>query len=268
MANEVAVAGCGDIAISDAGALNFNRFGEVVAFAEYCEKAQFLPKATTKEQAALAIVAGLKMGMDPFAAIQNISVINNRPAVWGDAVGGLCAGSGLLEDEYEEEVGTGEEYKIVYHVKRKGRSHEIVREFGYKDAVKAGLWGKVGPWTQYPKRMMLNRARAFAYRDAFPDVLKGIRIAEEEQDAPIDITGSVVVSPSPSEAEAGGAKPKPVDPKHELPNKTGASTLLHKAVASKGEQPAAAPAAAPAEENPEAIFAKPGKKKAPDLQLA
>jgi len=265
MANEVAVAGCGDIAISDAGALNFNKFGEVVSFAEYCEKAQFLPKATTKEQAALAIVAGLKMGMDPFAAIQNISVINNRPAVWGDAVGGLCAGSGLLEDEYEEEVGTGEEYKIVYHVKRKGRSHEIVREFGYKDAVKAGLWGKVGPWTQYPKRMMLNRARAFAYRDAFPDVLKGIRIAEEEQDAPIDITGSVVVSPSPSEAEAGAAKPRAVDPKHELPNKTSASTLLHKATK---EKPDAAAPAAPAEENPEAIFAKPGKKKAPDLQLA
>ncbi len=268
MANEVAVAGCGDIAISDAGALDFHRFGQVVSFAEYCEKAQFLPAKTTKEQAALAIVAGLKMGMDPFAAIQNIAVINGRPSVWGDAVGGLCAGSGLLEDEYEEEVGTGEEYKIVYHIKRKGRTHEIVREFGYKDAVKAGLWGKQGPWTQYPKRMMLNRARAFAYRDAFPDVLKGIRIAEEEQDAPIDITDSVVVSPSPSVAEA--AKARPTDPKHELPVKTGAAALLNKAAAKPAPAPAPEPAAQ--DENPEAIFPKPGRKartqETPDLQLA
>ena len=262
MANEVAVAECGDIAISDDGALDFRKFSQITSFADYCEKAQFLPAKMTKEQASLAIVAGLKLRMDPFAAIQNIAVIYGRPSVWGDAVVGICSGSGLLEDEYMEEVGTGEDYKIVYHVKRKGRNREYVREFGYKDAVKAGLWGKVGPWTQYPKRMILNRARAFALRDAFSDILKGIRIAEEEQDAPIDITGSVVVSPSPSEAEAGNAKPKPVDPKHELPNKTGASALLKKAGAESGQEVAV-------EENPEAIFPKGSGKQIPqDRKLA
>jgi hypothetical protein len=59
----------------------------------------------------------------------------------------------------------------------------VVR-FSVSDAKKAGLWGKSGPWTQYPKRMLQLRARGFALRDAFPDVLKGLVTAEEAQDYP------------------------------------------------------------------------------------
>jgi hypothetical protein len=57
-------------------------------------------------------------------------------------------------------------------------------KFTVADAKKAGLWGKTGPWTQYPKRMLQMRARGFALRDAFPDVLKGLVTAEEAQDYP------------------------------------------------------------------------------------
>ena len=45
--------------------------------------------------------------------------------------------------------------------------------------------GKQGPWTQYPKRMRQMRARAFALRDVFADILKGMPIAEELQDYPV-----------------------------------------------------------------------------------
>ena len=44
--------------------------------------------------------------------------------------------------------------------------------------------GKQGPWTQHPKRMRQMRARAFALRDVFPDVLCGMPVAEELQDMP------------------------------------------------------------------------------------
>jgi hypothetical protein len=52
------------------------------------------------------------------------------------------------------------------------------------DAKAAGLQGKQGPWTQYPKRMRQMRARAFALRDVFPDVLRGLPVAEEVMDIP------------------------------------------------------------------------------------
>jgi hypothetical protein len=60
----------------------------------------------------------------------------------------------------------------------------VVAKFSVEDAKRAGLWGKQGPWSAYPKRMMQMRARGFALRDAFPDVLKGLITAEEAQDYP------------------------------------------------------------------------------------
>jgi hypothetical protein len=58
------------------------------------------------------------------------------------------------------------------------------------DAKRAGVWGKAGPWTQYPKRMLGIRARSFALRDVFPDVLGGLDIREEVEDSAemIDVT--------------------------------------------------------------------------------
>jgi hypothetical protein len=52
------------------------------------------------------------------------------------------------------------------------------------DAKAAKLWGKSGPWTDYPRRMLKFRARGFVLRDVFGDVLKGLRTAEEVRDYP------------------------------------------------------------------------------------
>jgi hypothetical protein len=60
----------------------------------------------------------------------------------------------------------------------------VTVKFSVEDAKRAGLWGKQGPWSAYPKRMMQMRARGFALRDAFPDVLKGLITAEEAEDYP------------------------------------------------------------------------------------
>ena len=58
----------------------------------------------------------------------------------------------------------------------------MVRRFTKQDAEKAGLWTKDGTWKNYPKRMLQMRARAFACRDAIPEALKGIAVAEEVMD--------------------------------------------------------------------------------------
>ena len=49
---------------------------------------------------------------------------------------------------------------------------------------KAGLLNKAGAWKSYPKRMLAQRARGFALRDAFPDAIKGIITTEEAVDFP------------------------------------------------------------------------------------
>jgi hypothetical protein len=57
----------------------------------------------------------------------------------------------------------------------------VEQRFSVGDAKKANLWGKAGPWTAYPRRMLQWRARGWAIRDAAPNLLFGMT-AEELQD--------------------------------------------------------------------------------------
>lgn len=138
------------------------------------------PKAYGNDpnRAMVGIMAGAEVGLTPFAALQSIAVIGNNPSLWGDGALAVVMASGLLEDIEETDDGETATCRLV----RKGRKSEIVRTFSMEDARKAGLAGKSGPWTQYPARMRQMRARAFALRDGFADVLKGLQIAEEVRD--------------------------------------------------------------------------------------
>lgn len=146
-------------------------------------KAGMAPKGLdTAEKAMVAIMHGMEVGMTPMAALQSIAVVNGRPTIWGDGAIGLVRGSGKCEWIKERIDGEGDVAVAVCEVKRKGEADPIKATFSVADAKKANLWGKQGPWQQYPKRMLAMRARAFALRDAFADVLRGLGIAEEVQD--------------------------------------------------------------------------------------
>jgi hypothetical protein len=174
-------------------------------------KAGMAPKGLdTSEKAMVAIMHGMEVGMTPMAALQSIAVVNGRPTIWGDGAIGLVRGSGKCEWIKERIDGEGDNMVAVCEVKRKGEADPIKAAFSVADAKKASLWGKQGPWQQYPKRMLTMRARAFCLRDAFADVLRGLGIAEEVQDhQPIrDITPSAPSLRPPSLS-------KPADPVEE-----------------------------------------------------
>src|SRR5690606_10728351 len=141
---------------------------EAMRFAEILAKSSIVPKdfSGNPGNILVAIQWGLELGLQPMQAMQNIAVINGRPALWGDAVIALVRSSPLCEYIYETDDGE----TATCRVKRRGEE-EQVRTFSMADAKAANLLGKAGPWTQYPKRMRQMRARAFALRDVFPDVL-------------------------------------------------------------------------------------------------
>lgn len=146
-------------------------------------KAGMAPKGLdTPEKAMVAIMHGMEVGLTPMAALQSIAVVNGRPTIWGDGAIGLVRGSGRCEWIKERIDGEGDNMVAVCEVKRKGEADPIKGRFSVADAKKASLWGKQGPWQQYPKRMLAMRARAFALRDGFADILRGLGIAEEVQD--------------------------------------------------------------------------------------
>lgn len=158
-------------------------FEQAVKFSHMLADSDLVPKDFRGKpgNCLIAMQWGSELGLKPLQALSNIAVVNGRAALWGDAVIALVRSSTLCEYVQESDDG----HTATCRAKRRGE-HEHVVTFSMDDAKAAGLAGKQGPWTQYPKRMRQMRARAFALRDVFPDVLRGMPVAEEVQDMPAE----------------------------------------------------------------------------------
>lgn len=170
-----------DLVVKQEFSLTPKNLEEALKFCDFLAASDFVPKDFQKKPANILVAMqwGMELGLQPMQAMQNIAVINGRPSLWGDAVIGLVRASPLCE--YITETDDGE--TATCRAKRRGEEERVVT-FSMADAKIAGLAGKQGPWSQYPKRMRQMRARAFALRDLFPDVLRGMPVAEELQDMP------------------------------------------------------------------------------------
>ena len=194
-----------DIPLAPGKAVALQNIGNAFALAELTVKAGFAPKGATVESCVVAMIHGAKLGLDPLAAVQGIAVVNGRPTLWGDQLAAAVKGSSVYGGERVEYIGAGEDAGVRFTTWRKGHEDEAtVETFSVRDAKRAGLWGKTGPWTQYPRRMLFNRARAFAYRTAFPDALMGMRFREEEEDAAPTPSAPAPILPVPADE----ARPK------------------------------------------------------------
>lgn len=166
---------------------------EAYRIATAFSRSDFIPKEykDKPDNCFTAINLGMEIGLPPMRALQSIAVVNGKPAIYGDAQLALVRGSGLLEsfeESYEGEEGK-DTFAAVCKVKRKGDSEATIESFTVADAKKAGLWGKTGPWSTHPKRMLRYKSRAFALRDKFADVLLGLcHSVEEMQGEIIDVT--------------------------------------------------------------------------------
>lgn len=177
-----------EIQISNGGHQPIN-LSDAMQLAEILASSTIIPKDYQRNPGNIltAVLMGAELGLAPLQAMQNIATINGRPSIWGDAMLALVKNSPEFVSIKEEYVGEADDLTAVCTVKRRsadGSIHEHVATFSMEDARKAGLLGKQGPWTQYPKRMLQMRARGYALRDMFPDVLKGLRTTEEVRDMP------------------------------------------------------------------------------------
>jgi len=193
MGNDVALAGAtGDEVFS----LVPRNLTEAMEYAKLIAASGVVPEAYVGKpgDCLVAIQMGAEVGLRPLAALQNIAVINGRPTMWGDAVLAVVRNSGLLEwikeRSPDDALAKGEGW---CQVKRKGSPDPIERRFTLEDADRAGLISRSagqkdgaqkgkGTWLTYPGRMLMWRARTWALRDEFDDVLKGLQIREEVVD--------------------------------------------------------------------------------------
>lgn len=204
MTTELATETKSPVGFGSAG-LQLRTLDDAWRFSTCLAKSGLAPKGIeTPEAILIAVQMGAELGLAPMQSMQNIAVINGRPAIYGDAALALVRGSGLLAEYKQGVSGEGDKRKASVTVQRKGED-PITQEFSVADAKKAGLWGKSGPWTQYPDRMLVWRARGFALRDAFGDVLKGTITVDEAQDTPAEPERNV--TPQDDLASVIGAAP-------------------------------------------------------------
>lgn len=182
--------------------------GEAMRVAELLSKSSFVP-ADYRGKAGdvlCAIQYGAEIGVPPLQALQGVAVVNGKPSVYGDLALAVVQASGMVEDFAETIEGEGDQMRARCRGIRRGRATPIEHTFSVADAKTARLWGKAGPWTTNPKRMLQMRARAFVLRDGWADYLKGLSIREEAQDLEVPAV-PVVEQPRP----AGDATPPAIE---------------------------------------------------------
>ena len=195
---------------------------EALRMAEMLSRSQMIPKAYQgkPQDALVAMMMGSELGLNPIQSLQNIALVNGKPSIFGDALAALMLNHpafGGMEEDFDDASQTAK-----CTVWRKGGPRHT-QSFSEADARKAGLWGKAGPWAQYPKRMLQMRARGFAIRSQFADALAGLITREEAEDMPVERN----ITPMPNSVPLDIPPQAPVRQPEPLPA-TPAATPSHK----------------------------------------
>lgn len=180
---------------------------------------------------AVAIMSGAELGLKPMVSLRSFTVINGKPALYGDGLINVVRMSGkvaFLRTGCEIRNG-----KMVgfCEAKRLDTGEEKRVEFSQDNAIRARLWddratvkkqvwengSKVwrdnvpndAPWYRFPERMLSWRAAGYCLRELFGDVLGGIRDEFEAREiADLDEMRDV----TPPAATAKPTPPKPPAP--------------------------------------------------------
>jgi hypothetical protein len=143
----------------------------------------------------MGILKCLEIGVPPQTGLSGLLPLNGRFTVWGDLAAALVQRTGKVKNQtvvwtgpaLDESLPLGDwpdDVTCEVRYWREGQDQPYIGRFSVRDAKKANLWMNQykQPWIMYPKRMLYNRARAFALRDGFADGLHGLQIAEEVMD--------------------------------------------------------------------------------------
>lgn len=195
------------------GFMNPTNLTEAMECAKQIANSNFIPKAF-KGNAGDILVAGqmaAELGIPWLQGLQGICVINGNPSVWGDLALALVRRHPRFEDmseTYDEETRTA-----TCTIKIRDQATPVTQTFSFADACQAGLNTK-DTYKKYRRRMLQMRARSWCMRDALPDALKGMAMAEEQI--------AVQEAYNRPELDVGGEKP------------TGMAALSHAVTAVEG----------------------------------
>lgn len=161
------------------GFMNPTTLAEATEAAKLLASSNMVPKQYQDKPGDVLVAGqmGAELGVPWLQALQGIAVINGNPSVWGDLALAIVKAHPQFEwirETYDEDTRTA-----TCVIKRKSQEEPTTQTFSWADACEAGLNTK-DTYKKYRRRMLQMRARSWAMRDAMPDALKGVKIAEEQ----------------------------------------------------------------------------------------
>lgn len=173
---------------------------ELVRLIRTFMKGMAFPKSLDNEEKILsAWQLAASLNVPPIRGIQNIAFVNGTMTLWGELPLALARATGELSkfqvcmvDKDQVPISLAnknlnqEPWGAVVSIERKSQG---VNEYTYtmKDAERAGLDKKPGPWRDHRPIMLLRRAIAKAVKFEFADALMGAPVAEYDFDTGPDL---------------------------------------------------------------------------------
>lgn len=203
------------------------KLASAAAVAREISNTEFVPAALRGKPAAVtaAILAGSEIGIGPMASLNQIHVIDGRPALSAELARALVLAHGH-HIRYREMTTT----RCVVEGRRRGEDDWATVVWTMDDAKAANLNGRTN-WRRYPRRMLAARATSELCRLLFADTLTGMAWSVEELE---DESDDVALGQGDTN---GQAKPRTAKRK---------TATRRKATTSKTTPPTPPPAAAEA----------------------
>lgn len=154
----------------------------------------------------VAAETGAALGLEPLQALASIAVINGRATLSSDLMAAVIRRAGhtlrIVENSPESVTAT--------LIRADDKTFKFEVTWDKDKAVKAGLWGQKGPWSQYPTQMLRARAITEVARQGASEALMGMIYSPEDFGATITDTGEVLEAEVIDELHATAtSKPTP-----------------------------------------------------------
>lgn len=154
----------------------------------------------------VAAETGAALGFEPLQALASIAVINGRATLSSDLMAAVIRRAGhtlrIVENSPESVTAT--------LIRADDKKFEFTVTWDKDKAIKAGLWGQRGPWSQYPTQMLRARAITEVARQGASEALMGMIYSPEDFGATITDTGEALEAEIVDDTPA---KPAPATPK-------------------------------------------------------
>lgn len=148
--------------------------GELSGLARFFVASGLFPDTKTLSQAVVKILAGRELGIGPFAAMRDVTIIQGRATLAAGQIAARIKGSGRYN--YVPKTLTDTECELEFF--ENGQSVGTSK-FTAADAKAAGLLDK-DVWRKYPRNMHFARALTNGARWYCPDVFGGSIYTAEE----------------------------------------------------------------------------------------